>query len=288
MAATLTSTAPTGTSERLTTSEAEALWRTWKTRRDTRSRDRLVLAYAPMVRYIASRKLRELPAHCDVDDLASAGLVALLETIDRFDPAKGASFEQYAWTRVAGALIDELRKQDWASRSVRREGRRIERARDFFVARHGILPTDVELATELGTTVEELRATLADIDRSDVGSLNAPARVADDAALVEVGETIQAPGGRPRARGGAPRGRPQRRRARGDRAALRARARGPGPRPRPGASWCGDRPHARRQRVARLADPLRYPRQAEAPARHVRRGRRGLAGLRSARGGGDA
>ena len=195
MAATLTSTAPTGTSQRLTTSEAEALWRTWKTRRDTRSRDRLVLAYAPMVRYIASRKLRELPAHCDVDDLASAGLVALLETIDRFDPAKGASFEQYAWTRVAGALIDELRKQDWASRSVRREGRRIERARDSFVARHGILPTDVELAAELGTTVEELRATLADIDRSDVGSLNAPARGADDAALVEVGETIQAPEG---------------------------------------------------------------------------------------------
>ena len=195
MAATLTSTAPTGTSQRLTTSEAEALWRNWKTRRDTRSRDRLVLAYAPMVRYIASRKLRELPAHCDVDDLASAGLVALLETIDRFDPAKGASFEQYAWTRVAGALIDELRKQDWASRSVRREGRRIERARDSFFARHGILPTEVELAAELGTTVDELRATLEDIDRSDVGSLNAPARGADDAALVEVGETIQAPEG---------------------------------------------------------------------------------------------
>jgi RNA polymerase sigma factor for flagellar operon FliA len=195
MAATRTSTAPIGTSQRLTPSEAEALWRTWKTRRDTRSRDRLVLAYAPMVRYIASRKLRELPAHCDVDDLESAGLVALLETIDRFDPAKGASFEQYAWTRVAGALIDELRKQDWASRSVRREGRRIERARDSFVVRQGILPTEVELAAELGTTVAGLRASLADIGRADVGSLNAPARGADDAALVEVGETIQAPEG---------------------------------------------------------------------------------------------
>ena len=195
MAATLTSTAATSTSQRLTSSEAEALWRNWKTRRDTRSRDQLVLAYAPMVRYIASRKLRELPAHCDVDDLASAGLVALLETIDRFDPAKGASFEQYAWTRVAGALVDELRKQDWASRSVRREGRRIERARDSFFARHGILPSEAELAAELGTTVEGLRATLEDMDRSDVGSLNAPARGADDAALVEVGETIQAPQG---------------------------------------------------------------------------------------------
>jgi RNA polymerase sigma factor FliA len=195
MAATRTSTAPIGTSQRLTTAEAEALWRTWKTRRDTRSRDRLVLAYAPMVRYIASRKLRELPAHCDMDDLASAGLVALLETIDRFDPAKGASFEQYAWTRVAGALVDELRKQDWASRSVRREGRRIERARDSFFARNGILPTEAELAVELGTTVDGLRATLEDIDRSDVGSLNAPARGADDSVLLEVGETIQAPEG---------------------------------------------------------------------------------------------
>ena len=190
MSATLTST-----TERLTASEAERLWRAWKVQRDSRSRDQLVLAYAPMVRYIASRKLRELPAHCDLDDLSSAGLVALMEAIDRFDPAKGASFEQYAWTRVAGALVDELRKQDWASRSVRREGRRIERARDSFFARNGTTPTEVELAAELGTTVDGLRTTLEDIERSDVGSLNAPARGADDSALVEVGETIQAPQG---------------------------------------------------------------------------------------------
>ncbi len=195
MSATLTTSTQINSGQRLTASEAEGLWRNWKNRRDSRSRDQLVLAYAPMVRYIASRKVRELPAHCDVDDLASAGLVALMEAIDRFDPAKGANFEQYAWTRVAGALVDELRKQDWASRSVRREGRRIERARDSFFARHGIAPTEAELAAELGTTVDGLRTTLEDIDRSDVGSLNAPARGADDAMLVEVGDTIQAPQG---------------------------------------------------------------------------------------------
>jgi RNA polymerase sigma factor FliA len=194
MSATL-STPTASASQRLTPLQAEALWRSWKSHRDSRSRDRLVLAYAPMVRYIASRKALELPAHCDTDDLASAGLVALLETIDRFDPAKGASFEQYAWTRVAGALVDELRKQDWASRSVRREARRIERARDSFFARHGAVPNESELAGELGSTVDGLRATLEDIDRSDVGSLNAPARGADDAVPVEVGETIQAPAG---------------------------------------------------------------------------------------------
>jgi RNA polymerase sigma factor for flagellar operon FliA len=146
-----------------------------------------------MVRYIASRKVRELPAHCELDDLASSGLVALMEAIDRFDPAKGASFEQYAWTRVAGAVVDELRKQDWASRSVRREGRRIERARDSFFARFGTMPTEAELAAELSTTVDDLRTSLEDIDRSDVSSLNAPARGAEDSLPLEVGETIQSP-----------------------------------------------------------------------------------------------
>lgn len=187
MAATLTT--PT---QRLTTTEAEALWRRWKERRDAQARDRLVLAYSPMVRYIASRKVRELPAHCELDDLASAGLVALLEAVDRFDPAKGATFEQYAWTRVAGALVDELRKLDWASRSVRREGRRIERARDAFFARNGTMPSEAELAAELGTTVEELRATVEDIDRSDVASLNAPARQAEEGTVLELGETVSA------------------------------------------------------------------------------------------------
>ena len=200
MAATLTpstthSSTPVSGGRRLTASEAETLWRSWKTRRDVRARDALVVAYAPMVRYIASRKLRELPAHCDLDDLASAGLVALLEALDRFDPAKGATFEQYAWTRVAGALLDELRRLDWASRSVRREGRRIERARDAFFARTGALPTEAELAAELGVAVAGLRATLADLERSDVGSLNAPARGSEEGVAAEVGDTIQAPQG---------------------------------------------------------------------------------------------
>jgi RNA polymerase sigma factor for flagellar operon FliA len=190
------STGTTAAQQRLTSAEAEQLWRNWKERRDARSRDRLVLAHAPMVRYIASRKVRELPAHCELDDLASAGLVALMEAIDRFDPSKGASFEQYAWTRIAGALVDELRKLDWASRSVRREGRRIERARDSFFARTGTMPTELELAGELGVTVEELRASVEDIDRTDIASLNAPARgIEDSTGTVELGETIQAPVG---------------------------------------------------------------------------------------------
>jgi RNA polymerase sigma factor FliA len=188
------STLTTG-GQRLTSAEAEALWRNWKERRDSRSRDRLILAYAPMVRYIATRKVRELPAHCELDDLASSGLVALMEAIDRFDPAKGASFEQYVWTRISGALVDELRRQDWASRSVRRSGRRIERAKDTFFARNGTMPTEDQLAAELGMTVTELRTSHEEIDRADIGSLNAPARGSEEGLSVEVGETVEAPVG---------------------------------------------------------------------------------------------
>ena len=180
---------------RLTPAEAEALWRGWKQRRDGASRDRLILSYAPMVRYIASRKVRELPTHCELDDLASAGLVALMEAVDRFDPTKGASFEQYAWTRVSGALVDELRRLDWASRSVRRAGRRIERGRDAYYARHGTMPNDDQLAAELGITRAELRSCFEEIQRADIASLNAPARGADDATFSEIGETVVAPAG---------------------------------------------------------------------------------------------
>ncbi len=181
---------------RLTPAEAEAIWRRWRDGRDRRSRDRLVLAYAPMVRYVAGRKVRELPSHCDLEDLASCGLVALMEAVDRFDPVKGASFEQYAWTRVVGAIADELRRQDWASRSVRRFGRRVERARDEWIARNGSAPAEHELAGALQMDVLELRSGLADLDRADLVSLSAPARSGfDSAPSTELVDTIGAPSG---------------------------------------------------------------------------------------------
>jgi len=182
----------TNTAERLSPRQAESLWLAWKTQQDKAARDRLVLAYSPMVRYLATRKIRELPAHCELDDLVSHGLVALIEAIDRFDPTKGASFEQYAWTRVAGAVIDELRRQDWASRSVRRTGRTIERERDNFYAREGVLPTEEQLAESVSLTVDELRSALLEVDRADVGSLNTATRAADDGASVEVIDTVSA------------------------------------------------------------------------------------------------
>jgi len=180
----------TSSDHRLAPHEAEALWRAWSVNRDKAARDRLVLAYSPMVNYLASRKVRELPPHCELDDLVSYGLVALIEAVDRFDPSKGASFEQYAWTRVAGALMDELRRQDWASRSVRRRARQIEQERDAFYGREGVMPDDTQLAQAMSIEIDELRMVLAEAGRAELVSLHAPARTTDEPATVEVIDTI--------------------------------------------------------------------------------------------------
>jgi RNA polymerase sigma factor for flagellar operon FliA len=182
-------------STRPTAGTAEALWRAWVDHKDVAARDRLVLSYAPMVKYLACRKVRELPAHCELDDLVSCGLVALIGAVDRFDPVKGATFEQYAWTRVSGAIMDELRRQDWAPRALRRNGRAIERARDQWQARTGRVPSDDELARDLEIDVDQLHGQLEGLARADVLSLNTPARGTEEAMPVEVGETIEASSG---------------------------------------------------------------------------------------------
>jgi RNA polymerase sigma factor FliA len=178
--------------QRLSASEAEGLWRSWATRRDSAARDRLVLSYSPMVTYLASRKVRELPSHCELDDLASCGLVALIESVDRFDPKKGATFEQYAWTRVSGAIMDELRRQDWASRSVRHFGRQLDDARENFFVTHGRSPSETELAEFLHLALPEMRKQLHELERADLCSLNAPTRSGDDTEALEVGDTVEA------------------------------------------------------------------------------------------------
>lgn len=182
-------------STRPTPGAAEALWRAWTERRDIGARDRLVLSYTPMVKYLACRKVRELPAHCELDDLVSCGLLALIAAVDRFDPVKGATFEQYAWTRVSGAIVDELRRQDWAPRSLRRSGRAIERARDEWQSKNGRMPTDEELAGKLEIDVDDLRSQLEGLSRADLLSLNTAARGAEESMPVEVGDTLEAPTG---------------------------------------------------------------------------------------------
>jgi RNA polymerase sigma factor FliA len=183
----------TGSSgRRLTPSEAETLWRAWHTKGDTEARNELILSYAPMVHYLASRKARSIPAHCELDDLVSCGLMGLVAAVDRFDPTRGATFEQFAWTRVNGAIVDELRRLDWAPRSVRRNERETEQARDRFQAKEGRPPSEAELAETIGVSVDDLRERLRELERAAVISLSQKVS-GNESSDAEIGDTVEAP-----------------------------------------------------------------------------------------------
>jgi RNA polymerase sigma factor for flagellar operon FliA len=165
--------ATTERADRLSADQALDLWRAYKRTGDAGLRDRLVLTFAPMVKYIVYRKVREIPARCEVDDFISCGLEALIRSIDRYDPDKGATLEQFAWTRIHGAVLDELRRNDWAPRSLRRFDRDMGKARDNFFRLYGRRPTREELADALGVTPAELVTRQDEIANSQIGSLNA-------------------------------------------------------------------------------------------------------------------
>jgi RNA polymerase sigma factor FliA len=171
---------------RLSAQETLALWQAYKESGDPKLRDRLVLTFAPMVKYIVYRKVREIPARCEVEDFISCGLEALIRSIDRYDPEKGATLEQFAWTRIHGAVLDELRRNDWAPRSLRRWDRDINKAREQFLGLYGRQPTGQELSDSLGIAPQELQRRQDEISRSHVGSLNTLVLSDDDTTIERI------------------------------------------------------------------------------------------------------
>jgi RNA polymerase sigma factor for flagellar operon FliA len=176
---------------RVSADEALALWSEYKRTGDVQVRNRLVMTFAPLVKYIVFKKVRELPARCEVEDFISCGLEALISSIDRYDPAKGATLEQFAWTRIHGAVLDELRRQDWAPRSLRRWERDIAKAREQFGAIHGRRPSREELADSMAMSVADLRRREDDIAVANVTSLNTLV-IGDDETTVERLDTLAA------------------------------------------------------------------------------------------------
>jgi RNA polymerase sigma factor for flagellar operon FliA len=178
--------------------EAQALWRSYRTRPDDKAlRDRLILTYAPLVKYVAGRLGSGLPAHVDEEDLVSYGLLGLIGAIERYDPDRDVKFETYAITRIKGAIIDELRSLDWVPRSVRARAREIERAIAALEAKLHRPPTDEEIAGQVGITVDELENSLTDISRSSIAALDELWTVGgsggDQVALIDTIEDADAP-----------------------------------------------------------------------------------------------
>jgi RNA polymerase sigma factor for flagellar operon FliA len=139
--------------------------------------DELVRAHLGLADQAVHELARRLPAHVNRDDLLSAALLGLAQAARSWDPDRGASFERHAATRIRGALLDELRDADWASRSVRSRARRLQQAGEELTGRLGRTPTHAELAAELGTDPESVRKLVSDVHRATV--LNYESIVAD-------------------------------------------------------------------------------------------------------------
>jgi RNA polymerase sigma factor for flagellar operon FliA len=149
-------------------------WRRYKKTGDRKVRDQLILAYSPIVKYVAGRIASRMPAHVDVADLVSYGLGGLIDAVERFEPDRGVKFESFATTRIRGAIFDELRSLDWVPRSVRAEARAIDEATLALSTRFQRMPTDAELGEKLSLDPEQLDASLQRVADANMVALDQP------------------------------------------------------------------------------------------------------------------
>jgi RNA polymerase sigma factor for flagellar operon FliA len=177
--------------------ELKELWRRYKDEGDPGARERLVVAYSPLVKFVAGRTGARLPSHVEQADLISYGMLGLIEAMDRFDPRRRIRFETFAMQRIRGAIIDELRSLDWVPRSVRSRAREIEEANAKLENRLGRAPTDAELADELGINDVELQESLIQISNSSILALEelwmTPDSSGDRVSLLDTIEDENAP-----------------------------------------------------------------------------------------------
>ncbi len=153
-----------------------------------------MLAYSPLVKYVAGRMSSGLPTHVEEADLISYGLLGLISAVERFDPAREIKFETFAITRIKGSIIDELRSLDWVPRSVRARAREIEKANAQLEHKLQRAPTDVEMAEALSTTVEEFQSSLTRISNSSVIALDELWTLSDASGdQISLLDTIQDP-----------------------------------------------------------------------------------------------
>src|SRR3954468_9666006 len=126
-------------------------------------REALVESHLPLVKFVADRIAVKLPASVDRDDLISAGMIGLLDAIDKYDSSRGVMFKTYAEMRVRGAILDSLRDLDWAPRSMRRRAREIEAAYQQIEQHYNRPAKEEEVASQLGLSMQEFQRLLGDL-----------------------------------------------------------------------------------------------------------------------------
>lgn len=135
----------------------ENLWRTYQQTKSPAIKEKLILEYASMVKFVVGRLLIHVSQHVEYDDLISYGIFGLIDAIDKYDIDKGVKFETYASLRIRGAIIDNIRKMDWVPRTLRQKNKEYERLFTKLESELGREPLETELAEHLKLTLEETR-----------------------------------------------------------------------------------------------------------------------------------
>ncbi len=146
----------------------------WGTTDQGLSRDEMILKYTPLIKYIAHRLAMRLPPHISVDDLVNAGVIGLIDALNKFDPEKKVQFKTYAEFRVKGAMLDELRSLDWVSRSVRQKAAQLEKAFQALEKKKGRAADEEEVAQEMGLSLEGYYSMINEINGvflTDIGGV---------------------------------------------------------------------------------------------------------------------
>jgi RNA polymerase sigma factor for flagellar operon FliA len=170
--------------------DIEQLWADYKADRSQDARDKLIVQYSPLVKYVAGRVGVGLPRNVEQADLTSFGVFGLIDAIEKFDPERGYKFETYAIARIKGAILDELRSIDWVPRSVRSKARNLERAMAKLESENHRAPTDKEVAQEMGVSEAQLQTTLSQISFVGVAALDEMLSGGERGESVTLGDTV--------------------------------------------------------------------------------------------------
>lgn len=168
------------------------LWREYCVTRNLKIRERLLLAYLPLVKYVAGKMMFSLPTCVDYNDLLSAGVMGLIGALDRFDPNHGVKFETFVLPRIKGAILDELRTLDWAPRSLRSKARMVERASEQLEKELGRAATGQEIADEMDMDIEDYGNVLTELSKASLLSLDG-SRAEDNEQVTSMYDLLQNP-----------------------------------------------------------------------------------------------
>lgn len=171
---------------------AEALWREYRRSRDEKLKHELVLAHLPLVKYLAGRLAVKLPSFIGQEDLESYGIFGLLEAVEKYNPDLGASFKAYAYSRIRGAMIDEIRKLNWIPRTMWQKIQHLNSTRERLQKEFGENVTNETLAGAMGIKVSELHKLAGQANLLSLSSLDETVPLADG-ELVRWGDIIQDP-----------------------------------------------------------------------------------------------